>query len=35
MFGFKKIKEASKNTPQDIEDQLSTADSALPVEKKS
>ena len=35
MFGFKKIKEASKNTPQDIEDQLPTADSALPVEKKS
>lgn len=35
MFGFKKIKEVSKNQPENIEDQLQTSDSALPVEKKS
>ncbi|PLX25084.1 conjugal transfer protein TraC [Candidatus Parcubacteria bacterium] len=35
MFGFKKIKEVSKNKPENIEDQLQTSDSALPVQKKS
>lgn len=35
MFGFKKIKEVSKNQPENIEDQLQTSDSALPIQKKS